>query len=169
MIARFLRVFKHRWLDEGAVRRQIGAAALQRLGERVAAAERGHGGQIRVCIEGGLPLDALWRHTSARQRALGLFGQLGVWDTEHNNGVLLYLLMAERAIEIVADRGLAPQVPASHWSALVARMQPAFSAGRFEDGLTAAIDAIGDELREHFPLADGASQNNELPDAPLVL
>ena len=82
--------------------------AVERLRERVAASERRHSGEIRICVEAGLPLSYLWRGLSARDRAITMFGKLRVWDTEHNNGVLIYLLLAEHAIEIVADRGLEP-------------------------------------------------------------
>jgi uncharacterized membrane protein len=93
-----------------------------------------------------------------------LFGTLGVWDTEHNNGVLIYLLLAEHAIEIVADRGVARHVPAEQWAALVSAMREAFRAGRFEEGLNQAVDAVDALLRQHYPLAAGQSNPNELPD-----
>ncbi|MEO8125086.1 MAG: TPM domain-containing protein, partial [Burkholderiales bacterium] len=93
---------------------------------------------------------------------------LGVWDTEANNGVLIYLLLADRSIEIVADRGLSRRVGAAHWQAITTGMGEAFRAGRFEDGLNAAVDAVSRALREHFPLAAGESNPNELPDAPVL-
>jgi len=161
---RLARILKHRRLDETDAQRMLGAAALQRLQARVAASERQHSGEIRLCIEAGLPLAELWHHTSARQRAVALFGQLGVWDTEHNNGVLIYLLLAERAIEIVADRGLVRQVPQAQWDALIDGMRAAFREGRFEDGLNQTIDAVDALLRRHFALAPGQANPNELPD-----
>ena len=105
-LQRLTRLLRHRWAD-GRLRRVLTPEVLQRLGQRVAASERRHTGQIRICAEGGLPLSYLWRGASARERAITQFGKLRVWDTEHNNGVLIYLLLAEHAIEIVADRGLA--------------------------------------------------------------
>jgi uncharacterized membrane protein len=93
-----------------------------------------------------------------------MFGKLGVWDTEFNNGVLIYLLLAEHAIEIVADRGLARHVPQGHWDALVAGMRNAFRAKRFEEGLAQAIDEVHRLLVQHFPLAAGQVNPNELPD-----
>jgi len=95
-----------------------------------------------------------------------MFGKLRVWDTEHNNGVLIYLLLAERRIEIVADRGLARHVNTAQWETIAQGMSAAFKAGRFEEGLNAAVDAAGAALRKHFPLAPGESNPNELPDAP---
>jgi uncharacterized membrane protein len=130
----------------------------------VAASERQHSGEIRVCVEAGLPLSYLWRRATARQRAITMFGKLRVWDTEHNNGVLIYLLLAEHAIEIVADRGLARRVPQAEWSALVAGMREAFRAGRFEPGLMQAVEGVEALLVRHFPLAPGQGNPNELPD-----
>jgi len=86
-----------------------------------------------------------------------------VWDTEANNGVLIYLLLAEHAIEIVADRGLARHVPAEHWQTIVAGMRQAFRAGRYEEGLNTAIDAVDAMLARHFPLTPGQPNPNELP------
>jgi uncharacterized membrane protein len=165
---RLLRVLKHRWFDETDARRALGDAALARLGERVRLSETRHSGEIRLCIEAGLPLSYLWRGAPARERALALFGKLRVWDTEHNNGALIYLLLAERAIEIVADRGLAAKVPPDTWRALAQRMSAAFKAGRFEQGLAQAIDAVDQLLLQHFPLSAGEPNPNELPDRPWV-
>jgi len=161
---RWLRILRHRWLDETDAARALDAAALQRLEARVAESERHHSGEIRLCIEAGLPLSYLWRGASARQRAVTLFGKLRVWDTENNNGVLIYLLLAEHAIEIVADRGLTRHVPQLHWDALVVGMREAFRAGRFEAGLAQAVDAVDAMLVRHFPLAAGEPNPNELPD-----
>jgi len=165
---RWLRILKHRFLDESDVRRALGKGALERLQARVRDSERGHSGEIRLCIEAGLPLSYLWRNATARERAVAMFGKLRVWDTEQNNGVLIYLLLAEHAIEIVADRGLAKRVPEGHWQQLVAQMSAAFKAGRFEAGLNQAIDAVHDLLVLHSPLAEGAENRNELPDEPAI-
>ncbi len=162
---RLARILKHRWVDETDVARALDAAALRRLEHRVAASERLHSGEIRVCVEAGLPLSYLWRGATARQRAVTMFGKLRVWDTEHNNGVLIYLLLAEHAIEIVADRGLARHVPQAQWDALLAGMREAFRQGRFEEGLMRATDAVDALLRRHFPLAAGEQNPNELPDS----
>jgi uncharacterized membrane protein len=161
---RWLRILKHRWLDDTDTARALSPAALQRLEDRVAAAERAHSGEIRICVEAGLPLSYLWRGATARQRAITMFGKLRVWDTEHNNGVLIYLLLAEHAIEIVADRGLARVVPQAAWDRVLAGMRGAFRAGRFEEGLMQAVDAVDALLAQHFPLAAGQANPNELPD-----
>lgn len=165
---RLLRVLRHRWFDDSDTRRALGAEALRRLQQRVAGSERKHSGEIRVCVEAGLPLSYLWRKASARERAVMLFGKLRVWDTAHNNGVLIYLLLAEHAIEIVADRGLNAHVSPAQWAAIVASMRDAFRAGRHEQGLNAAIDAVDALLRQHFPLAPGEANPNELPDEPAL-
>lgn len=171
-IARLRRLWRHLWLDERASRRQLDDAAAERLRQRIEASETAHRGEIRVCVEAALPPGWLWPLPTAadlpgriRRRALRWFGRLRVWDTEDNAGVLIYLLLAERAIEIVADRGLAQRVPPERWQALVDGLQTDLRAGRCEAGLAAAIDVVDALLRQHFP-ADGARPNaNELPDA----
>lgn len=165
---RVMRILKHRWLDERDVARLVPPAALARIGQRVAASERRHGGEIRVCVEAGLPLSYLWRGATPRERAIAMFGKLRIWDTEQNNGVLIYLLLAEHAIEIVADRGLDRHVDAARWQAILATMREAFRAGRFEDGLNQAVDAVDALLVQHFPLAPGQTNPNELPDPPVL-
>jgi uncharacterized membrane protein len=161
---RFMRILKHRLVDDTDTRRALDSAALERLAQRVRQSEARHSGEIRLSVEAGLPLSYLWQGLGARDRAVTLFGKLRVWDTEANNGVLIYLLLAEHAIEIVADRGLARHVPPAHWQAVVAGMREAFRAGQFEAGLMQAIDAVEALLLQHFPLADGERNPNELPD-----
>ena len=164
---RLKRFFKHRWLDETDAARALNDAAITRLEERVAASERHHSGEIRVCVEASLPLSYLWRNAPARERAVMMFAKLRVWDTEQNNGVLIYLLLAEHAIEIVADRGVARVVPQEHWNRIVADMREPFHARRFEEGLAAAIDAVDEQLARHFPVPADAVNPNELPNRPV--
>ena len=163
------RFWRHRWTDEAAVRRVLPPAVLAQLRRRVAASEQRHTGQVRLCIEAGLPTSYLWRDAPARERALMLFGKLRVWDTEHNNGVLIYLLLADHSIEIVADRGIDRHVDAEAWRAMTQSMGAAFQTGRFEDGLTQALEEVSALLVAHFPRAEGEAARNELPDAPVVL
>lgn len=165
---KWLRLLQHRRFDERDAQRALGRGALQRIEARIAASERLHSGEIRVCVEAGLPFSYLWRGASARERAVAMFGKLHVWDTERNNGVLIYLLMAEHCIEIVADRGLNSVVDSARWQALASDMAAAFKAGRFEEGLNAAIDSIHAVLVQHFPVAPHHANPNELPDAPVV-
>jgi uncharacterized membrane protein len=161
---RWARILKHRWYDDTDTRRALDDAALARLEERVRTSEQRHSGEIRLSVEAGLPLSYLWRGLPARARALAVFGKLRVWDTEANNGVLIYLLLAEHAIEIVADRGLARHVDDGHWQSVLGDMRDAFRAGRYEDGLMHAIDQVEALLMQHFALAEGAPNPNELPD-----
>ena len=167
--SRLGRFFRHRFWDEADVRRVLPSAALARLSARVTESELSHAGEIRLCVEASLPISYLWRGLTARQRALALFGKLRVWDTEHNNGVLIYLLLAEHAIEIVADRGIDSRVDDAEWAAMAQRMGSAFREGRFEDGLTQALEEISALLVAHFPLGENEADVNELPDEPVVL
>ena len=162
------RLVKHRLVDEDDARRLLGKDALARVEARVAGSEKRHSGEIRVVVEGGLPLSYLRRAATPRDRAVKQFGKLGVWDTERNNGVLIYLLLAERAIEIVADRGLNRVFSAAEWAEIAASMQSAFLAGDFEAGLLRAVDAVDTLLVRHFASRPGDVDVNELPDAPLL-
>ncbi len=172
MLSRIQRILKHRWLDRATTQRAIPPDMVQRLGQRVAASEQRHSGEIRIYVEAGLPLSYLWRKATTRQitrqRALAMFGKLRVWDTANNNGVLIYLLLAERSIELVADRGLNDLVEPKVWQAMVARMRGAFRQGQFEDGLTTALEEVSALLVQHFPLKAGETNPNELPDAPVL-
>lgn len=164
----WLRWLRHRWADSTDVRRALDDAAMARLQARIVASEQRHRGEIRLAVEAGLPLSYLWKGLDARARAVMLFGKLRVWDTERNNGVLIYLLLADHAIEIVVDRGLARQTAGPAWSAIVDGMRDAFRAGRFEEGLAAAIDAVDRLLVAYDPRTPGEADVNELPDAPWI-
>ena len=166
MANRWTRLLKHRLLDEGDAERVLGAGALERIAQRVGASERRHSGEIRVCVEAGLPWSYIRRAASPRERAVAMFGKLRVWDTEHDNGVLIYLLLAEHAIEIVADRGLNRHVDAAEWARIAATMRAAFQGGQFEAGLNQAVDAVDGLLSRHFALPADQANPNELPDLP---
>ena len=163
-----VRLLQHRLHDEGDATRALGADASDRIAARVGASEKRHSGEIRVMVEAGLPLSYLRRGATPRERAVVMFGKLGVWDTEANNGVLVYLLLAERAIEIVADRGLNRHVDAAEWQRIADSMRESFRTGPLEPGLNQAIDAVDALLVRYFPLSSGARDINELPDAPIV-
>ena len=162
------RLFRHRMFDEDDVARVLPPAALARIEARVKESEAQHGGEIRVAIEAGLPWSYLRRSATARERAVAMFAKLGVWDTERNNGVLIYLLLAEHAIEIVADRGLGRQVDPATWAGIADTMREHFRRGDFATGIEQAVDAVDALLVRHFPRAHGDVDRNELPDAPLV-
>ncbi len=166
---RLLRILRHRWFDERDTLRALGAEGVKRLETLVTESERRHIGEIRVCVESGLPLSYLWRNASARERAVAMFSKLRVWDTEHNSGVLIYLLLAERRIEIIADRGLNRQVSDDEWQRILGSMRAAFQAGQFEAGLNLAIGAVDALMLRHFAMKQGGAGSanpDELPNAP---
>lgn len=170
-VSKWTRIIKHRWLDSADTRRLIPDDMAQRLSQRVTASERRHSGEVRLCVEASLPMSYLWRSGAAtplqpliRERAMSWFGRLGVWDTEHNNGVLIYLLLAEHAIEIVADRALNAHVDQSQWQAIVNRLGTRLRDGAFEDGLTQALEEVSALLVQHFPMPPETLRLNELPD-----
>ncbi|MES2784030.1 MAG: TPM domain-containing protein [Pseudomonadota bacterium] len=162
------RLWRHRWQDEADTRRAIPDDLVERLARRVAASEQRHSGEIRLYVEAGLPTSYILRGATPRERAISMFAKLRVWDTASNNGVLIYLLLAEHAIEIVADRGLASRVPENEWKAIVQRMGTAFRERRFEQGLTQALEEVSALLVAHFPVAAGEANPNELPNEPIL-
>ncbi|WP_027016434.1 TPM domain-containing protein [Comamonas composti] len=167
LFSRVTRLVRHR-LAEPGLERQIPRPVLDRLEQAITASEATHTGQIRICIEAGLPWSYIWRDATAHERALSQFGKLRVWDTEHNNGVLIYLLLADHAIEIVADRALERSMTTEHWQTLISDMGSAFRAGHYELGLLAALERVSHQLSAHFPQPAGTPGLNELPDTPIV-
>ncbi len=168
-LQRAWRVLRHLLADPRQVPRTLGPGVLERLTARVQASEALHAGELRLCIEAGLPLSYLRRGASPRERAVMMFSKLRVWDTEANTGVLIYLLLADHAIEIVADRGLNPHVAPAQWQAIIDTLRPALAEGRHEDGLGLAIEQVGALLQTHCPRPAGAAgqaDRNELADAP---
>ena len=168
---KLLRIFKHRWMDRSDTLRAVPDDMAERIARRVAASEGRHTGEVRLCIEASLPLSYLWRIGSAtplstvvRERAITWFGRLRIWDTEHNNGVLIYVLLAEHAIEFVADRSLSRRVSQGEWQAIVDRLAAGLRAGKFEDGLTQALEEVSALLVLNFPADAGTLRPNELPD-----
>lgn len=161
------RPFQHLLYFPWRMRQSFPRPVLNAIEREIATSERHHSGELRVAIEGHLDVPQLLRGTSSRQRAQELFSLLRVWDTEHNSGVLIYLLLAERRVEIVADRGIAARVDPEFWGQVCREMREAFQRGEFEVGVLQGIRAIDAQLTAHFP-ATGANPN-ELPDRPLVL
>ncbi len=162
-----VRVLRH-LIDVHSARRRFPDAALDTIQKEIAAGEALHRGQVCVAIESALSPGELLRGRGARERAHEVFAHLRVWDTEHNSGVLIYLLLADRAIEIVADRGIAARVGESEWQAICAQLRERFLAGEFVPGMVAAVHAVSAILARHFP-ADGKPAANELPDRPVRL
>ncbi len=165
MVSRVRRALRHLLLPPWRLRRVLPPAALHAIEAAIAASESRHRGQICVAVESALDPSALWRGLGARERALQVFAELGVWDTEHNNGVLIYVLLADRDVEIVADRGIAAHVDPARWEAICAAMERAFGAGDFDRGALGAIAAVGALLESHYP---GVGRNT-LGDAPVIL
>jgi uncharacterized membrane protein len=151
-----------------AVRRTFSEAALTAIEKAIEKSEGSHRGEIRFAVEAALDTLPLLKDQSGRERAVEVFSHLRVWDTEHNNGVLVYLLLADRDVEIIADRGVNVRVRTKEWESICREMEAAFAQGQFERGVIAGIDAIGRHLREHFP-AETAGGENELPDRPVIL
>ena len=163
---RLLRVIRHQAMPDWWALRAFPKATLRRIEQAVVASERRHRGELRFVLEASLPLSGLWRDQSPRQRAVELFGELGVWDTEANCGVLIYLQMVDRRVEIVADRGIHQKVGEPFWNAVCRRLETAFGQGQYESGVVRALEEISRVLVEHFPAA--GDKPNELPDAPLI-
>lgn len=162
-----IRFLKHALVPQWWAMRAFPPATLAAVEAAIAASELRHSGELRFVVEAALPPAQLLAGCTARARAIELFSQLRVWDTEANSGVLIYVQLLDRKVEIVADRGIDARVGQDFWNAVCARMQAAFRAGRFAAGALAAIDEITAALAGHFP--PGGENPNELPDRPLVL
>jgi len=156
-------LLEHRW----RVRRIFPPQVLAAIEQAIRAGEATHSGQVRFVVEGALDGAPLFRDQSARERALDIFSQLRIWDTAHNNGVLIYLVLADRNVEIVADRGIDAKVGAAGWEKICAEMESNFRAGNFAGGTIKGIQAVSRQLAAHFPRHGGGK--NELPDTPVVI
>jgi len=161
------RIGKHLLLNRWRVRRAFPRAALSNIEKAIKASEKTHSGQIRFAVEGALDGVPLFKDQPARERAIDVFAQLRLWDTEASNGVLIYLLLADRDVEIVADRGFNDKVAPAEWESICRAMEAEFRAKKFEHGVLTGIAAVTQLLAKHFP-AQGAHRN-ELPDKPVVL
>jgi uncharacterized membrane protein YgcG len=161
----FARTLRHFLTTRWSVSRAFPKSALDAIERAIAASEQKHGGEIRFAVEGELITAALWRDLAPRERAVQVFGELGVWDTESNNGVLIYVLLADRDVEIVADRGYAGKVSDAEWTAVCSNIEKKFREGEFELGAVEGIHAIGSLIARHYPVTD----RNELPNRPALL
>jgi uncharacterized membrane protein len=140
---------------------------MEAITREVQATEATHRGEIAFAVEASLDFWRLVHGESAQERALEVFSSLRVWDTEHNNGVLIFLLLADRDVEIIADRGIHVRCGRQVWEGICQRMETEFRAGRFEDGVTLGVRAIGEHLARHYPGDD--TNPNELPDQPVII
>lgn len=161
------RLLRHLFTTRWAMRRRFTPEVLAQIEEAVRAVEAIHAGEVRFVIETALDIDALLLDMTPRQRAAEVFAQLGVWDTEQNNGVLIYVLYADHDVEILADRGIASRVPDSQWEQICHEMEAHYRAGRFGEGSVAGVRGVATLLAQHFPLA--RADDNELPNQPVLL
>ena len=161
------RILKHLCTGRHKLKKAFPVASFNAIAASIKEAESSHSGEIRFAVEASLDMPELLHGQSARERAIEVFSQLRVWDTELNNGVLIYLLLADRDIEIVADRGIDAKVDHSEWESICRDMEARFKAGEFEQGVVNGIRAIGLQLNAHFPAPAGNA--NEIPDQPVVL
>jgi uncharacterized membrane protein len=168
---RLERLLRHVVATHWRTRMQFPPRTLDAIEETIGRAERAHGGEIRFAIETALTPGQLFEDLTPRARALEVFAHLRVWDTEANNGVLIYVQRADRSVEIVADRGVASRVAQSEWDGVCRMMQEHFRAGKFKTGAIAGVEAVGALLARHFPAPGpaGSAAGNQLPDRPTLL
>ena len=160
------RFFTHLFLGPSLLRRYFPPAARERVGAAIAAAEERHSAELRFCVEGTLELHELLRGCHPRDRAVEVFTELRIWDTANNNGVLIYLLLADRDIEIVADRGLDTIVTAAEWRSVCEKIEAGCRAGKHVDAVISGIEQISTILARHFPPT--GAKRNDLPNEPVV-
>jgi hypothetical protein len=172
-----IRFFKHMFSHPWQIGRHFSPAALHHIEKAIDASEKMHNGEIRFLVEAGLhPYEILFKKTP-RKRAIELFARLNIWDTEYNNGVLIYLLLADRDVEIVADRGIHQHVGHDGWEAICHKMEVMFRLGEFEAGVLHGVTEIGVALEKYFPLSSGKEtknktvkkKRNEISNKPLIL
>jgi uncharacterized membrane protein len=161
-----MRWLRHLFTTRSALRRHFPSSVLSRIEATIQESETQHGGEIRFAIETAMDFPALWRGETARERAVQAFSDLGVWDTAANNGVLIYLLLADRDAEIVVDRGYAACVSGDEWQEVCDRMDAAFQEGQFEDGAITCIKEVGQLIGRSFP--PRSTDRNELPNRPVI-
>jgi hypothetical protein len=161
------RIVRHLLMTHWQVRRAFPQESLRAIEQAIAESESTHIGQLCFAVEGALSFTSLFRGLPARERAVEVFSQQRVWDTEHNNGVLIYLLLADRSVEIVADRGIHAKVESGEWDVVCREMEAAFRRAEYQRGVIAGIQAISQHLGRHFPAQ--ASGTNELSNRPVIL
>ncbi len=161
----FVRALRHLFATSFTLRRVFDPAGLQSIERAIAESESKHGGEIRIAIEASLSAYELLRGIRPRDQALRAFADLGVWDTEANNGVLIYVLWADHDVEIVADRGFNDRVPQEEWEQVCRRMEQLFAEGRAVEAVIAGVESVGEISARHYPSAD----RDELPNRPVLL
>ena len=161
------RFCRHVFSTRGGTRRHFTEAALAEIEAAIKDVESRHSGEIRFVVETALDINELLSDLTPRARALEVFSHTRVWDTEANNGVLIYVLLADRDVEILADRGIASRVPPQEWEAICHEIEAHYREGRFAQGSVAGVRSVGRLLARHFPGNRGDA--NELPDQPVLL
>lgn len=161
------RIAKHLLMTHWQVNRAFPRQALIAIEHAIKASETQHAGEIRFVVESALDSTPLFKGQSTRERAIDVFSQLRIWDTQHNNGLLIYLLLADRAVEIIADRGIHSKVGSREWENICRMMEAAFKNANYELGVISGIEAVAHHLSEHYPAFE--AEQNELPDKPVVL
>jgi uncharacterized membrane protein len=164
---RVSRAIRHILTTRYSTRHYFTVLVRDAIEKAIADSEAAHGGEIRFVVETAFDLPELWRGLSVRHRALQLFGQFGVWDTAQNNGVLIYVLMADHGVEIIADRGIAQFVTPHEWQAVCRLMEQHFRAGRYREGSIAGVEAVAALLGRHFP--GKQARDDQLPNQPVLL
>jgi uncharacterized membrane protein len=163
------RWFRHTFATRGALTRAFPAATLDAIEQAITVSERFHSGEIRFAIEGALEPEEIAAGKAPRARALEVFAALGVWDTDANNGILIYVLLADHDVEIVADRGFNGRVTDAEWETVCGRMEDAFRAEQFERGAVEGVNGAGELLARCFPPLPGGRDEDELPNRPVLL
>jgi uncharacterized membrane protein len=166
-VAKLARLVRHLSATRWNTRRLFTSEVCGAIEATIREVESRHAGEIRFAVETALDIPELWHALSSRTRAVQVFGHLGVWDTAQNNGVLIYVLMADRAVEIVADRGISARISQSEWDEICRHMQSLYREGRFREGSVAGIHGVGRLLARHFPASVGGA--DELPNQPVLL
>ena len=161
------RIARHLIMTHWQVKRAFPRQTLIAIECAIKESETAHLGEIRFVVEGALDSAPLFKGQSARERAIDVFSQLRIWDTEHNNGVLIYLLLVDRDVEIIADRGIHAKAGSHEWESICRTMETAFKQANYEGGVVSGIQAITQQMVQHFP--SGGGSRNELPDQPLLL
>ncbi len=162
-----IRFFHHLVSNPWQVRYHFSADALRNIEKEISASEKTHAGEIRFVVEAGLHPYEIVLNKTPKKRAIELFGRLNIWDTEYNNGVLIYLLLADRDVEIVADRGIHQHVGHDGWEEICREMEVLFRKGEFEAGVLLGVDKVGEILQKHFP--QKGARKNEVSNKPLIL
>lgn len=162
-----MRVLRHLFAPSAS--RMFPEATLQAITRAIDESELRHTGEICFAVESALPLRAVLAGVSARDRASDVFSQLRVWDTRANNGVLIYLLLADHRIEVMADRGFDGRVTDEQWHGVCRLIEDGLHTGRAEAGVLRGVHAVSELLATHFPRTAGDMDENELPNRPRML